>query len=260
MTAETVEQWLKKASERLSVSSETAHLDAQVLLRTVLYNPSPVTVAFTSKTLLYRHHLKKLEDLLIRRIRGEPIAYLLGTKEFWSLPLRVTPNTLIPRPETELLVEQGLRLIELGANTKVLDLGTGCGAVALAIAKERPAAQITATDISIDALSVANFNANMHGLQNIRFFASDWLEAVGGKSYSLITCNPPYVGLNDPCLDQFNTQYEPELALISGQDGMDDLKTIIPAARQALTRGGWLIVEHAHHQVLAVKKLLSLFQ
>jgi release factor glutamine methyltransferase len=213
-------------------------------------------LAVAPDTPLKMEQLDRLENLLVRRTQGEPVAYLLEEKEFWSMTLWVTQDALIPRPETELLVECALDRIENKAGVRVLDLGTGSGAVALALARERPATQITATDISTRALKVARVNAKTHGLQNVIFRTGDWLNEVPEQCYSLIACNPPYVARDDPHLEIQHTQYEPQLALISGKDGMEALQQIIPAAPRALVPGGWLVVEHGHQQEPAVDHLL----
>ena len=213
-------------------------------------------LAIAPEAPLKMEQLERLENLLVRRAQGEPVAYLLEEKEFWSLTLWVTRDALIPRPETELLVECALDRIEDTTAVQVLDLGTGSGAIALALARERPAAQITATDVSLRALEVARANARAHGLQNVDFRAGHWLNAVPGQCYSLIACNPPYVAYDDPHVETWHTKYEPQLALISGKDGMEALQQIIPAAPRALVPGGWLVLEHGHQQEPAVDHLL----
>ena len=213
-------------------------------------------LAIAPEAPLKMEQLERLENLLVRRAQGEPVAYLLEEKEFWSLTLWVTRDALIPRPETELLVECALDRIEDTTAVQVLDLGTGSGAIALALARERPAAQITATDVSLRALEVARANARVHGLQNVDFRAGHWLNAVPGQCYSLIACNPPYVARDDPHVETWHTKYEPQLALISGKDGMEALQQIIPAAPRALVPGGWLVLEHGHQQEPAVDHLL----
>ena len=255
MTVITVGQWLRCATERIARVSDTPGLDAEVLLRAICML-NRTALAITPETPLNMEQLKRLETLLVRRAQGEPVAYLLEEKEFWSLTLWVTRDTLIPRPETELLVECALDRIDDTTAVQVLDLGTGSGAIALALARERPAAQITATDVSLRALAIARVNARAHGLQNIDFRTGYWLNAVAGQCYSLIVCNPPYVAFDDPHLETWHTKYEPQLALISGKDGMEALQQIIPAAPRALIPGGWLVLEHGHQQELAVNHLL----
>ena len=255
MTIKTAGQWLRRASERIAGISDTPGLDAEVLLRAVCMLDR-TALAIAPEAPLKMEQLERLENLLVRRAQGEPVAYLLEEKEFWSLTLWVTRDALVPRPETELLVECALDRIEDTPAVQVLDLGTGSGAIALALARERPAAQITATDVSLRALEVARANARAHGLLNVDFRAGHWLNAVPGQCYSLIACNPPYVARNDPHVEPWHTQYEPKLALISGKDGMEALQQIIPAAPRALVPGGWLVLEHGHQQEPAVDHLL----
>ena len=236
VTIKTVGQWLRRAAERIAGISDTPTLDAEVLLQTICMLDR-TALAIASETALKTKQLERLENLLVRRAQGEPVAYLLEEKEFWSMTLWVTRDALIPRPETELLVECALDRIENTTTVQVLDLGTGSGAIALALARERPAAQITATDVSLRALEIARANARAHGLRNIDFRAGNWLNAVPGQCYSLIACNPPYVACDDPHVETQHIKYEPQLALMSGEDGMGALQHIIPAAPRALVRG-----------------------
>lgn len=255
MIFETAKGWLKWATGRISLVSETPLLDAQILLRTACMT-NQTTVAFAKEIFLNTQQLDQLESLLDRRIEGEPIAYIVGEKEFWSLSLKVTKDTLIPRPETELLVECALDRIGFKDPVKVLDLGTGSGAIALSLALERPAAQITATDVSQKALEVARENAKFHEVRNVIFRSGDWLDAVPMQLYSLIACNPPYVALNDPALDRLQTKFEPQLALISENGGMAAIEQIISTAPQSLAPEGWLLLEHGYQQQFGVERLL----
>ena len=193
--------------------------------------------------------------LINRRAAGEPIAYLLQRKEFWSQDLLVSPEVLIPRPETELLVEQALEHLP-DQPCNVADLGTGSGAIALAIASERPNVQVTATDISQSALEVAMKNAVRLGVQNVTFRQGDWFTPLADQHYRLIVSNPPYVRVGDPRLE-VGTLYEPVDALLSGYDGLDALRVICAAARRYLDHQGVLILEHACDQKIAVHELLS---
>jgi release factor glutamine methyltransferase len=189
--------------------------------------------------------------LLARRARGEPIAYLVGTKGFWSLELEVTSGVLIPRPETELVVE--LALARLGDTDRVLDLGTGSGAIALAIAKERPRCRVTASDVSATALDIARHNAARLSL-DARFIESDWFSAIEGR-FDVIVCNPPYVAADDPHLGAL--VYEPRGALVAGHDGLGALRRVIADAPQHLVESGALIVEHGSTQGTAVRELFA---
>jgi len=193
------------------------------------------------------------EALLARRARGEPVAYILGRRDFWSLPLEVTPATLIPRPETELLVEQALMRLPEGG--RVLDLGTGSGAIALAIASERPDADVTAVDASASALAVARRNAQRLGLARVFITESDWYSALGDRRFDVIVSNPPYVETGDPHLGQGDLRFEPASALASGPDGLDDIRRIARGARGYLTDNGWLLAEHGWNQAAAVRDI-----
>jgi release factor glutamine methyltransferase len=186
----------------------------------------------------------------------EPVAYLTGSKGFWSLDLEVTPATLIPRPETELLVEIALARIPVNTGLRVLDLGTGSGAIALAIAKERPLAQVVATDASAAALGVARGNAARNGIVNCRFRAGDWFAPLVGERFDLITSNPPYIADGDAHLAQGDLRFEPAMALSCGPDGLEAIRAIIAHASEHLIAGGWLLLEHGCDQGDAVRNLL----
>ncbi|PWK82368.1 peptide chain release factor N(5)-glutamine methyltransferase [Fulvimonas soli] len=194
--------------------------------------------------------------LVERRAAGEPVAYLVGSRGFWSLELEVTPATLIPRPETERLVELALERLPADRPCRVADLGTGSGAVALALARERPRAQVLATDASAAALAVARRNAQRLGLRNVAFAQGDWLAPLGGATFELIVSNPPYIEAGDPHLAQGDLRFEPASALASGADGLDDIRRIVAGARARLASGGWLLFEHGWNQGEAARDLL----
>lgn len=196
------------------------------------------------------------QALVARRAAGEPVAYLTGRRGFWTLELEVTPATLIPRPETELLVELALQRLPHDAATPVADLGTGSGAVALAIASERAYATVVATDASPEALAVAGRNAQRLGVANVRFIHGDWLAPLGNERLALIVSNPPYIEASDPHLAQGDLRYEPVSALASGTDGLRDIRHIIAGADAHLESGGWLLLEHGWNQGEAVRALL----
>jgi release factor glutamine methyltransferase len=194
--------------------------------------------------------------LLDRRASGEPVAYITGHRGFWSLDLEVTPATLIPRPETELLVELALQRLLDDAACSVADLGTGSGAIALAIARERPLAQMVATDASADALAVARRNAQRHTISNVAFVHGDWLAPLAGLQFDLIVSNPPYIEATDPHLGQGDLRFEPTGALASGLDGLDDIRRIVRDVPAHLHPGGWLLFEHGWNQGAASRALL----
>lgn len=198
----------------------------------------------------------RFEWLLQRRIAGEPVAYLTGCQGFWTLDLRVTPATLIPRPETELLVELALARIPTETTLRVADLGTGSGAIALSIAKERPHAEVVATDASAGALEVARGNAARNGIQNCEFRAGDWYVPLAGERFDLIASNPPYIADGDAHLSQGDLRFEPDMALSCGPDGLDAIRTIMTHASDHLITGGWLLLEHGWNQGDAVRNLL----
>ncbi len=229
--------------------------DARLILAHVLERDPAWLFAWPEHE-LDEAQLARYRELLRRRAAGEPLAYLTGEKEFWSLPLKVTPATLVPRPETELLVELALKRGHDHGKAKVLDLGTGAGAIALALAHERRRWEITATDVSPEALAVAAENARRLGLANVRFLQGDWYRAVpAGERFHLILSNPPYVAEDDPHLERGALPHEPRRALVSGPDGLDDLRTLIAGAPGHLEPGGRLLVEHGMDQGAAVRAL-----
>lgn len=196
-------------------------------------------------------------ELLQRRLQGEPIAYILGEREFFGLNLKVTPATLIPRPDTELLVELAVQRIPRDQNSSVLDLGTGSGAIALAIAHSCPQAEVLACDASAAALAVAEENARALKLDNVRFLQSNWYAALSEQKFSLIVSNPPYIANNDPHLAQGDVRFEPAPALSSGADGLDDIRHIIANTHAHLLPGGWVLLEHGYDQAARLRDLLQ---
>jgi len=241
-------------------------LDAELLLAHVL-DVTRAGVVARDDRVLTPEELGDFERLLARRVAGEPLAYLTGVKEFWSLELEVTPDVLVPRPETELLVEWFLSFPRK-RESSVLDLGTGSGAIALAIANERPDARVTASDVSHAALRVASANASRLGIRNVTFLQGDLFKALdsrpstalrtgvrGNDAFDLIVSNPPYVAEGDPHLAEL--KYEPAAALIAGADGLDALRAIGAGAPAQLRAGGWLLVEHGAAQGAAVRELMA---
>lgn len=197
------------------------------------------------------------DALVARRASGEPLAYILGRREFWSLELAVTPDVLIPRPETELLVELALERIPQAGETEIADLGTGSGAIALALARERPLARVLATDSSAAALGVARANAQRLGIRNVSFALGDWFAATGPRRFDMIVSNPPYVASADPHLERGDLRFEPRAALAAGRDGLKSIRVIARAAASHLRPRGWLLLEHGLGQGHAVRALLE---
>lgn len=230
--------------------------DAELLLLHVLKKPH--SWLFThAEDVLAADVQTAYEVLLDRRAAGEPVAYLTGRRGFWTLDLEVTPATLIPRPETELLVELALQRLPPGFSGSVADLGTGSGAIALAIASERPRAQVVATDASVAALDVARRNAARHAIDNVSFLHGNWLAPLLDRRFALIVSNPPYIEAADPHLTRGDLRFEPACALASGSDGLDDIRRIVGSARSHLEPGGWLLFEHGWNQGAAARGLLQ---
>ena len=252
---ETVAALLNNATSALACSSPSAALDAQLLLGFAL-GQSGAWLRARPEYVPSEAEQASYVELIARRRAGEPIAYLRGTREFWSMPLRVSPDVLVPRPETEGVVEAALARIPPDADWQVLDLGTGSGAIALAIARERPHCTITATDVSAAALAVARDNAVALELSNVAFRCGAWYEPVDDECFHLIAANPPYVVDAHPRLNDGELRYEPRVALTGGADGMRDLRAIIAGAPSHLERGGMVVLEHGYDQREAVHDAL----
>ncbi|WLH91161.1 peptide chain release factor N(5)-glutamine methyltransferase [Pseudomonas sp. FP453] len=234
--------------------SPTARLDAELLLAAALGKPRSYLHTWPEKIVSSEDALT-FASYLQRRRGGEPVAYILGQQGFWKLDLEVAPHTLIPRPDTELLVEAALELLP-ATPTQVLDLGTGSGAIALALASERPAWKVTAVDRVLEAVALAERNRQRLHLNNVTVLNSHWFSALQGHTYDLIISNPPYIADNDPHLVAGDVRFEPASALVAGRDGLDDLRHIIQQAPQHLNAGGWLLLEHGYDQAAAVRDLL----
>ncbi|MFU9138679.1 peptide chain release factor N(5)-glutamine methyltransferase [Erwinia tasmaniensis] len=248
-----IRQWLRAAIARLP-GSDSAKRDAQILLGFVTGKSRSWLMAFDDQ-LLSPEQLTQLEALLLRRAGGEPVAYLTGEREFWSLSLLVSPETLIPRPDTELLVEQALQHLPTTPAT-VLDLGTGTGAVALAIASERPDCRVTGVDRIPGAVRLAERNGQRLGMTNATFCLSDWFSALEASHFNLIVSNPPYIDRDDVHLQQGDVRFEPASALIADDNGLADIVLIAAQAARYLLPGGWLLLEHGWQQAKRVRRIL----
>jgi len=246
---------LATAVYRLEQVSDSPELDAALLLAHVLKKPRSYLISHREKRLSGAQQ-RDFNSVIARRARGEPVAYIEGFREFWSLRLAVTPDVLIPRPETETLVERALRIIPPGADWTVADLGTGSGAIALAVASERPRCRIIATDISPDALSVAAGNARLHRLDNVTFRVGDWCGALRGDRIEVLLSNPPYIREGDPHLSAPSLGFEPRRALVAPGSGMRWLRDIIAHAGEYLIPGGHIVLEHGADQAYAVRDML----
>ena len=200
---------------------------------------------------------RAFDALIARRVAGEPVAYITGRREFFGLDFKVSPAVLIPRPETELLVELALERVPREKPCGVLDLGTGSGCLALSIARHRPLARVMATDISSAALALARENARALDVQNVEFAVGDWFSGVDDRSFDLIVSNPPYVAHGDPHLAQGDVRFEPHAALVAGADGLDCIRGIVAHGASHLAPGGWLMFEHGHDQAVRCRQLLS---
>ncbi|SHO55820.1 peptide chain release factor N(5)-glutamine methyltransferase [Vibrio quintilis] len=236
--------------------SMSPSVDAAVLICHVLEKPRSYLLTWPERELT-DHQLDLFESLLERRVNGEPVAYITGEREFWSLSLKVSPATLIPRPDTECLVETALEK-SLLIEGDILDLGTGTGAVALALASELPRRQVIGVDISHDAYRLAVENARRLRIQNADFHQGSWFEGVpSGTKFALIVSNPPYIDEQDPHLREGDVRFEPLSALVAQEDGLADIRMIATQARDYLLSGGWLLFEHGYQQAESVRALMT---
>jgi release factor glutamine methyltransferase len=253
--AVSVDSALRQTIRELAPTSLTPRLDAEVLVMHV-YGIDRSELITRGQSALTDDQWHRLHELSVKRRQGVPVAYLTGVREFWSLEFNVSPATLIPRPETELLVEKALVPIPQDVEWTIADLGTGCGAIALALAKERPRCRIIATDISPAALEVARSNAAKFNLTHVEFREGSWFEPLTNMKLDMIVSNPPYVRANDPHLEQGDVRFEPEPALAAGPEGLDAIRQIALAAREHLNPAAWLLFEHGWDQAAAIGQLL----
>lgn len=238
-----------------TTAGDEARLEAEVLLAHVL-GRNRAWLHTWPERMLADDEAARFHALVRRRAMGEPVAHLTGRREFWSLELEVTPATLIPRPDTEILVEAALALVPPDVRWRIADLGTGSGAIALALAGERPQCRFVGVDVSGAALEVAARNARRLGLDNIDLIQGEWLRPITDMCLEMIVSNPPYIEADDAHLSQGDVRFEPRSALVSGHDGLDDIRRIIDTARRCLVPGGWLLIEHGWRQGAAVRELL----
>ena len=254
MAETSIRKLIEAATEALG--TDTGRLDAEVLLASIMGKNRSHLHAWPEK-ILPQETREKFQQLVKRRVCGEPVAYLTGQREFWSLALAVNTDTLIPRPETETLVTLALGKIPADRCLHIADLGTGSGAIALALATERPRCRIVATDVSAKALACAASNASQLGIENIRFMQGNWCQPLPHEPFDVVLSNPPYIEAQDVHLEQGDVRFEPRSALAAGADGMDDLKQIVACAHPCLREGGWLMLEHGYNQATRVKNQLG---
>lgn len=256
IVASLIDDATSRIAAALGLARRDARLDARVLAAHVLGVDAAWLIAHDTDPLTDTH-VAAFESLLLRRLDGVPIAYLVGTREFYGRPFRVTPDVLIPRPDTELLVERALACIPSDQAVDVLDLGTGSGCIAITLALARPLARVTAVDRSAASLAIARHNADSLNAR-VEFLTSDWFAALGGRRFGLIVSNPPYIAATDPHLACGDVRFEPLTALAAGQDGLADLRQLTAAARNHLSPDGVLLLEHGYDQADAVQALLQM--
>ncbi len=253
-----IQTTLSTATKCLQPSSDSAALDAEVLLCHVLDKPRSHLRAWPEKK-LQSAEFTKFQQLLEQRQQGVPIAYITGHREFWSRDFKVCSDVLIPRPDTELLIELSLQLIDNKSKVRLLDLGTGSGIIAITLAAEKPSIEVIATDLSNKALNIAKQNAKTHHINNIHFIQSCWFDQVIQLKFDLVVSNPPYIEHNDPHLSQGDLRFEPESALVAADRGLKDINTICNHAYNYLTSDGTLLIEHGFDQQSAVQAIFKSF-
>ncbi len=251
-----IQKLLDNATDYLMTASDSPRLDAEVLLAFVLEKNRSYCRAWNDK-ILDSPTISRFESLISQRLEGVPIAYLTGKREFWSRDFNVSPDVLIPRPDTELLIELCLAQIPTNSTFNILDLGTGSGAIAVTLAAERPHVKVSAVDASAAALAIAKENARRHDCQNVEFILSDWFSSVPKIKFDLIVSNPPYIAPDDEHLSQGDVRFEPKSALISAGNGLHDITVIATEAKNYLTPCGQLWFEHGYNQAPAVRTILT---
>jgi release factor glutamine methyltransferase len=249
-------QILRKASQRLASHSDSAQFDAELLLAHVIKKERSYFYTWPERQMNNKQS-QQFEKLIQQREQGQPIAYILGQQAFWTLNLKVSKDTLIPRPETELLIETVLDYYARYDALSILDLGTGTGAIALAIADEFPQSQILAVDISAEALKIAQYNAAHYQLSHVQFLQSDWFSNIPAQGFDCILSNPPYIDVDDPHLQQGDVRYEPRLALHSGAEGFKDIQHIVQHSPAYLKPHGYLMFEHGYQQASTARHYLA---
>jgi len=256
MAESSIQQQIDWARQALAATSPSAVLDAEVLLAHCLQKNRSFLRAWP-ELLLNDAQLHQFRQLITLRITGMPVAYLTGQREFWSRTFNINANVLIPRPDSELLIELSLKHLPADASVQILDLGVGSGILAVTLALERPLAHVLATDISLTALDIAKQNAITLNANNISFLASNWFEAVPAQKFDLIISNPPYIAADDPHLQQGDVRFEPDNALISGKQGLFDIEIIVSQAKQYLKPNAYLLIEHGYNQATAVQAIFT---
>ncbi len=252
----TIKQAIQQVRDTLSPQFDSWLLDSHLMLCHCL-SCERSTLLTHPERVLSAGQINKFQQLLHKRAQGEPLAYLIGYQEFWSHRLHVNEHTLIPRPETELLVEQALGLIGDKSGLTIADLGTGTGAIAIAIAKEHPGCEIVATDLSPQALAIAKQNIQTHQCDNIALLQSRWFEQLHGLQFDLVLSNPPYIAVTSHAVEPNVARYEPTSALFAGENGLEDIRQIIATSPNHLKSGGWLLLEHGFDQADGVQSLFA---
>lgn len=251
-----IQSAISEASRILAASSDSPELDAEILLCLILEKNRSYLRSWPKKQLHAQQRLQ-FKALLKQRQQGTPIAYMTGQREFWSREFRVSPDVLIPRPDTELLIELSLPLIPKDKSCKVIDLGTGSGVIAVTLATERPYAQLIATDLSSAALKIAKQNAEHYHCRNIRFLQSNWFSEVSENAFDVVISNPPYIDSDDEHLQQGDVRFEPKTALIADNQGLSDIEIIADKARRYLKPAGHLLIEHGYNQAEQVQAIFN---